>query len=105
MQLSGGSGGRPVREEVIGAFRILGETLTNIAAGAGNTLKDPQVKQQVKKTTVSVISAISGILVEWGTDLRSRLLEKEESETATAADAEPVSDGEDDVAVPSPPSA
>ena len=104
----------PSREEVIGAFRILGEALTHIAAGTGNTLKDPQVKQQVKKTTSSAISAISGILMEWGTDLRSRLLEKEESETAPDADAEPVStepaadadsDGEDEAADPSPPRA
>ncbi len=104
----------PSREEVIGAFRILGEAFTHVAAGAGNTLKDPEVKQQVKKTTVSAISAISGILVEWGTDLRSRLLEKEESESAPAADAEPVStdpaadadsDGEDEAADPSPPRA
>ena len=81
----------PSREEVIGAFRILGEALTHIAAGAGNTLKDPQVKQQVKKTTSSAISAISGILLDWSADLRSRLLDKEERETEPGAHVKPVS--------------
>lgn len=70
----------PSREDVINAFRTLGEAITNIASGAGNTLKDPQVKQQVKKTTSSAVSAISGILLDWSADLRSRLREKEEQE-------------------------
>ena len=81
----------PSREDVISAFRTLGEAITNIASGAGNTLKDPQVKQQVKKTTSSAVSAISGILLEWSADLRSRLREKEEQEeqeTGDPADAE-----------------
>lgn len=80
----------PSREDVIGAFRTLGEAIANIASGAGNTLKDPQVKQQVKKTTSSAVSAISGILLDWSADLRSRLREKEEKEAGNPDDAEPV---------------
>lgn len=84
----------PSREDVIDAFRTLGEAITNIASGAGNTLKDPQVKQQVKKTTSSAVSAISGILLEWSADLRSRLREKQEregQEEGDPVDAESVS--------------
>ena len=81
----------PSREDVISAFRTLGEAITNIASGAGNTLKDPQVKQQVKKTTSSAVSAISGILLEWSADLRSRLREKEEQEAGDSPDAEAAS--------------
>ncbi|MDE0232724.1 MAG: hypothetical protein OXN93_10635 [bacterium] len=76
----------PSREEVINAFRTLGDAITNIASGAGNTLKDPQVKQQVKKTTSSAVSAISGILLEWSADLRTRLREKQEREAREAGD-------------------
>ncbi len=81
----------PSREDVINAFRTLGEAITNIASGAGNTLKDPQVKQQVKKTTSSAVSAISGILLEWSADLRSRLREKEGQEAGDPDSAGPVS--------------
>ena len=76
----------PSREDVISAFRTLGEAITNIASGAGNTRQDPQVKQQVKKTTSSAVSAISGILLDWSADLRSRLREKEEREGQEAGD-------------------
>ena len=62
----------------MGALRTLGDAITHIASGAGNTLKDPQVKQQVKKTTSSAMSAISGILLDFSADLRRRLGEKEE---------------------------
>lgn len=81
----------PSREDVISAFRTLGEAITNIASGAGNTLKDPQVKQQVKKTTSSAVSAISGILLDWSADLRSRLREKEEQEAGDSPDPEAAS--------------
>lgn len=91
-----GSAEGPSRDDVMGALRTLGDAITHIAAGAGNTLKDPQVKQQVKKTTSSAMSAISGILLEFSADLRRRLGEKEEhigQEEATGADkATPSSD-------------
>ena len=80
----------------MGALRTLGDAITHIAAGAGNTLKDPQVKQQVKKTTSSAMSAISGILLDFSADLRRRLGEKEEhkgqAEGAGADGADPSSD-------------
>ena len=80
----------------MGALRTLGDAITHLAAGAGNTLKDPQVKQQVKKTTSSAMSAISGILLDFSADLRSRLGEKEQrkeqEEGASADGADPSSD-------------
>ncbi|MCY3563062.1 MAG: hypothetical protein OXH26_03960 [bacterium] len=84
-----GSAEGPSRDDVMGALRTLGEAITHIAAGAGNTLKDPQVKQQVKKTTSSAMSVISGILLDFSADLRRRLGEKEQprgQEEGTVAD-------------------
>lgn len=81
-----GAGEGPSREDVIGALRTLGEAITHIAAGAGNTLKDPQVKQQVKKTTSSAVSAISGILLEWSADLRRRMGERQDRDGEVAED-------------------
>ncbi len=66
----------PSREEVGQAFRTLGGAITRMVAGAGNTLRDPAVKQQVKKTTRTVISTLVGVLSEWTSDLRSRLEER-----------------------------
>lgn len=86
----------PSREDVINAFRTLGEAITNIASGAGNTLKDPQVKQQVKKTTSSAVSAISGILLDWSADLRRRLREKEEQEGQEDGDSGDAGSGASD---------
>ncbi len=85
-----GSAEGPSREEVIGAFRTLGEAISNIVAGAGNTLKDPKVKQQVKKTTLSVIASISGLLADWAAELRSRLQDKCGQEDESAVDPEVV---------------
>jgi len=91
-----GSAEGPSRDDVMGALRTLGDAITHIAAGAGNTLKDPQVKQQVKKTTSSAMSAISGILLDFSADLRRRLGEKEEhngqEEDTRADEATPSSD-------------
>lgn len=91
-----GSAEGPSRDDVMGALRTLGDAISHIAAGAGNTLKDPQVKQQVKKTTSSAMSAISGILLDLSADLRRRLGEKEEhsgqEEGAGADKATPSSD-------------
>ena len=91
-----GSAEGPSRDDVMGALRTLGDAITNIAAGAGNTLKDPQVKRQVKKTTSSAMSAISGILLDFSADLRRRLGERgeqgEQEEAAGADEAPPSSD-------------
>ena len=71
-----GSAEGPSREEVTEAFRTLGSAITQMVAGAGNTLKDPAVKQQVQKTTRTAVAAMAAMFAEWADELRSRLEEK-----------------------------
>ena len=66
----------PSREEVASAFRTLGSAITQMVAGAGNTLKDPAVKQQVQKTTRTAVSAVAALFAEWAAELRTRLEER-----------------------------
>ena len=79
-----GSSEGPSREEVASAFRTLGGAVTQMVAGAGNTLKDPAVKQQVQKTTRTVVTAIAGLLAEWAAEMRSRLEEKRQDQQDSA---------------------
>lgn len=68
-----GTADGPSRDEVARAIRTLGGAVTQVVSGAGNTLKDPTVKQQVKKTTRSALSALAGVLAAWTSHLRGRL--------------------------------
>jgi hypothetical protein len=63
----------PSQEEVMGALRTLAGAISHMVAGAGNTLKDPSVKQQVKKTTRSAFAALAGVLSDWAAELRSKV--------------------------------
>ncbi len=85
-----GAADGPSRDELIEAFRTLGEAISHTVAGAGNTLKDPAVKQQVKKTAVSVFSTISTILLEWGSELKERIEERRGADDVPPKDSPPV---------------
>ena len=89
-----GAADGPSRDDLIEAFRTLGEAISHTVAGAGNTLKDPAVKQQVKKTAVSVFSTISTILLEWGSELKDRIEERRGTEDLPPEDAPPIREEE-----------
>ena len=89
-----GAADGPSRDDLIEAFRTLGEAISHTVAGAGNTLKDPAVKQQVKKTAVSVFSTISTILLEWGSELKDRIEERRVTEDLPPEDAPPIREEE-----------
>ena len=68
-----GASEAPSREEVAAALRTLAAVISQMVAGAGNTLKDPAVKQQVQKTTRSVMFALAGVFSDWASVVRSRM--------------------------------
>ena len=74
----------PSRDEVVEAFRTLGGAITQMVAGAEATLKDPEVKEQVQKTTRTVITAVTGALSEWVSELRRRLEERRRRQAGSA---------------------
>lgn len=76
----------PSRDEVTRALRTLGGALTHMVAGAGNTLKDPAVKQQVQRTTKTAVAAIATMFSEWAAELRSRLEERGEGRQDSGAE-------------------
>lgn len=80
-----GAADGPSREEVAEAFRTLGSAITQMVAGAGNTLKDPAVKQQVQRTTRTAVTAIAAMFAEWADALRSLLEERCEDQQDPAA--------------------
>lgn len=75
----------PSRDDVVQAFRTLGGAMKQMVAGAEATLKDPEVKEQVQKTTRTVISAVSTALSEWASELRRRMEERRGHQADAAA--------------------
>ena len=97
-----GASEAPSREEVAAALRTLAAVISQMVAGAGNTLKDPAVKQQVQKTTRSVLFALGAVFADWANVVRSRVenraraqrdsANREEETEAAAASEETLSD-------------
>ena len=55
-----------------------------MVAGAEATLKDPEVKEQVQRTTRTVISAVSRALSEWTSELRRRMEKRRRQQAGSA---------------------
>ncbi len=97
-----GAAEAPTREEVAAALRTLAGVISQMMAGAGNTLKDPAVKQQVQKTTRSVIFALAGVFSDWVSVVRSRVekrargrrdsVNQEEAQETAASEDDSLSD-------------
>jgi len=60
----------PSPDEVRSALRTIGDAAQKVVAGVGSAMQDPDVRNQVKAATGSLVTALSQVLSDLGKELR-----------------------------------